>query len=105
MAVQPPKYVALLEEAHTPMLGAWQRHFIAHPVQPGPQACLIETKGPKGTLDIVDALTVVPQGVGYKLSNTPDPLYACRLNVIAKYYKPEITRILKLWTFNPLGNR
>lgn len=97
---QPPK-IALLANAYTPELGEGQRHFVAYPVEPGPQACLIEIQRGR-QLEIVDALTIVPSGIGDTAGRTDDHLYACWLGVIARYYRAETAKARNEWEFGPL---
>jgi hypothetical protein len=102
MAVRPPRQIALLPNAYTPELGENQRHFVAHPVLPGPQACLIEVRH-RHKIEIVDALTIVPCDPRYSTDEVRDPLYACWLGVIIRFYKVDVSRLWKMWTFNPLA--
>jgi hypothetical protein len=97
-----PPQIALLPGAYTPELSEGQRHFVAFPVEPGPQACLIEVqRGRK--LEVVDALTVVPSGIGNTAGRTKDHLYSCWLGVIVRYYRAEVTKARKEWEFGPLA--
>ncbi len=106
MAVRrPQKQVALLPHAYTPELGNHQKHYVAYPVESGPQACLIETKNDAGLLEIVDALTIVPVNVSVWHSSVEDPLYGCWLGVIAGVYKKDIAARRKMWTFDPLATK
>ena len=89
MAAPPLKQIAELHHAYSPEMFAPQRHFVEHPVTPGPQACLIEVQQPNHRLQIVDALTIVPSQVRHTIGN-PNPLYACWLGVIKNFYSADV---------------
>ena len=76
MVIKPPHRISLLSLAHSPEFDASpHRHYMAYPVKPGPQACLVELHLPNGGVFLTDTLTVlpneIPNAVGFR-----DPITA-----------------------------
>ena len=79
---------------------------MAHPVESGPQACLIEVTNPKNhVIETVDALIIVPGQAASGTDSLADPLYACWLGVIKNYYKTDRNKFLRSLIMQALAEK
>jgi hypothetical protein len=91
VALTPPKQIALLCLARSAEFPHPHQHYVACPVLPGAQACLVELPQPDGTVRLSDGLTVLPANAPHAPSG-PDPIYAAYLGVIAAHYADQIAK-------------